>query len=149
MVAIAAHPDTGAEGAEGEAVVAAAMLLEELLVVDLGVLVLIGAVVAREQGRSEDGLVEDPRHVAVVVGADAVSVQLVHGVEIVAVLHLLAVAHGTKVFGDALVGGVVVVVAHHDDLGVGVVGQQRVGDVSAQGGGGHTARQGALLTTVA
>ena len=42
MVAIAAHPSAAPEGAEGEAVVAAAVLLQELFVVDLGVLELVG-----------------------------------------------------------------------------------------------------------
>ncbi len=44
MVTIPSHPDTAGEGAEGIAVVAAAMLLQELLVVDLCVLELVGAV---------------------------------------------------------------------------------------------------------
>ena len=47
MVAVAAHPDAAAEGAEGIAVVFAAVLLQELLVVNLRVLELIGVVTCR------------------------------------------------------------------------------------------------------
>ena len=47
MVAIPSSPDATSEGAEGETVVTAAVLLQELLVVDLGVLELVGAIVAR------------------------------------------------------------------------------------------------------
>ena len=44
MVTIPSHPDAAGEGAEGIAVVAAAVLLQELLVVNLCVLELVGAV---------------------------------------------------------------------------------------------------------
>ena len=44
VVAVAIHPDATGEGAEGIAVVAAAMLLQEFLVVDLRVLELIAVV---------------------------------------------------------------------------------------------------------
>ena len=45
VVAVAAHPDAAAEGAERIAVVASAVLLEEFLVMHLGVLELISRVV--------------------------------------------------------------------------------------------------------
>ena len=125
------------------------MLLEELLVVDLGVLELVGAVVGGQQARGDDGLVKHARHVVVVVGADAFLVQIVHGVEELAFAQFVHVARGAQVFCHALVVGVVVVVAHHDDFGVGVFVEDAVGDVAAQGGGGHATRQRAFLATVA
>ena len=45
VVAISAHPDAAAEGAEGIAVVLTAVLLQELLVVNFRVLELVGRVV--------------------------------------------------------------------------------------------------------
>ena len=66
----------------------------------------------------EDGLVQNAGHVVVVVGADAFLVQFVHRVEELAVAQVVHVARGPQIFRDALVGRVVVEVAHHDDFGV-------------------------------
>ena len=53
MVAVATHPDAAAEGAEGIAVVFAAVLLQELFVVHLRILELIAVVAIGQQGRGE------------------------------------------------------------------------------------------------
>ena len=92
MVAVATHPDAAAEGAEGVAVVFAAMLLQELLVMDLCVLELVAVVAIGQQGRGEDHLVEYAGRIAVVVGAIALLVQLVHGIEELAVAKVFHVA---------------------------------------------------------
>ena len=65
VVAIATHPDAAAEGAEGVAVVASSVLFQELLVVDLGVLELVGRIVGGEQSGRDDSLVEDTGYVPV------------------------------------------------------------------------------------
>ncbi len=85
VVAIATHPDAAGEGAEGIAVVAAAVLLQELLIVDLCVLELVAVVAIGQQGRGEDHLVEHARRITIEVGAVAFLVQFIHGVEKLAV----------------------------------------------------------------
>ena len=92
VVAVATHPDAAAEGAEGIAVVFAAMLFQELLVVYFGVLELVGVVAIGQQGRGEDHLVEYARRIAVVVGAIALLVQLIHGIEELAIAKVFHVA---------------------------------------------------------
>jgi hypothetical protein len=57
VVAISSCPDASGKGAEGESIVTAAMLFQELLVVYLGVLILVGAVIGRKQGGRDDGLI--------------------------------------------------------------------------------------------
>ncbi len=146
VVTIPSHPDATGEGAEGIAVVAAAVLLQKLLVVDLRVLELVAVVAIGQQGRSEDHLVEHTGRIAVEVGAVAFFVQLVHGVEKLAVAQVFHVARGTQVFRNSFVGRIVVEVAHHDNLGVLVLAHDAVGDVAAQLGGGNAARHGTLLT---
>ena len=92
VVAVTTHPDAAAEGAEGITVVSAAMLLQELLVMDLCVLELVAVVAIGQQGRGEDHLVEHAGSIAVVIGAIAFLVQLVHGVEELAVAKVFHVA---------------------------------------------------------
>lgn len=145
MVAVTTHPDAAAEGAERIAVVFAAMLLQELLIVYFGVLELIAVVAIGQQGRGEDHLVEHTGRIAVVVGAIAFLMQLVHGVEKLAVAQVFHVARCTQVVGYAFAVRVVVVVAHHDDFGALVLTHDGVGDVTAEVGSGHTARHGAFL----
>ena len=139
VVAIAAHPDATGESAERITVVAASVLFQEPLVVDFHVLELVGAVVGGQQARGDDGLVEDGRHITVVVGAITLLVQFIHGVEELAVAQVVHLARGAQVFRHALVVGVVVEVAHHDDLGVLVLTHDGVSDVAAQFSGSNTA----------
>ena len=92
VVAITAHPDATAECAERIAVVFTAVLFQELLVVDHRVLELVGVVAIGQQGRGEDHLVEYARSIAVVVGAIALLVQLVHGIEELTIAKVFHVA---------------------------------------------------------
>ena len=147
VVAVTTHPDAAAEGAEGIAVVFAAMLLQELLIVYFGVLELVAVVAIGQQGRGEDHLVEHAGRIAVEVGAVAFLMQVVHGIEELAVAKIFHVARGTQIFRNGLVGRVVVEVAHHDDLGVLVLAHDAVGDVATEVGGCNTAGHGALLAT--
>ena len=92
VVTIPSHPDAAGEGAEGIAVVTAAVLLQEFLVVDLCVLELVALVAVGQQGRSEDHLVEHAGRIAVEVGAVAFLVQFIHGVEELAIAQVFHVA---------------------------------------------------------
>ena len=84
-----------------------------------------------QQCRCYDTLVENTFHVTVVVGAFAVFVHLPHRVEEVALFHVFDTTFCAESLDDTLVGRIVVVVAHHHDLGVRFLGQDGVGDMTA------------------